>query len=223
VNPGHDVKNSFEKIRLYGGFDGKFGKRTNFKIGFDYAITDDQPLYYLHEYTYPDPEINPNPVLADNDFKIMYDDMNRFKINMEVFHTSAGKFDLLLNGNYYVYNMKNEAEPWNMPDWDGTLTLGYNISERLNVAAEIFLIGPRKALIIETLHRDYLNDSVNQPVFKSYNFDTAFDLNVKGNYKITEKFSTFVNLNNFGFQKYERWFGYPVQSLNFLAGISYAF
>ena len=223
VDPEHDVKNSFEKIRLYGGFDGKFGKRTNFKIGFDYSITDDQPLYYLQEYTYPDPEINPNPVLADNDFKIMYDDMNRFKINLEVFHTSAGKFDLLLNGNYYLYNMENETEPWNMPNWDGTLTLGYNISERLNVAAEIFLIGPRKALVIETLPGDPLVNSVNEPIYKSYNLDTAFDLNVKGNYKITEKFSAFVNLNNFGFQKYERWFGYPVQSLNFLAGVSYAF
>ena len=110
-----------------------------------------------------------------------------------------------------------------MPNWDGTLTLGYNISERLNVAAEIFLIGPRKALVIETLPGDPLVNSVNEPIYKSYNLDTAFDLNVKGNYKITEKFSAFVNLNNFGFQKYERWFGYPVQSLNFLAGVSYAF
>jgi hypothetical protein len=48
-------------------------------------------------------------------------------------------------------------------------------------------------------------------------------MNVRGNYKITEKFSVFAQLNNFGFQKYQRWFGYPVQSFNFLAGVSYSF
>jgi hypothetical protein len=223
VDPEHDVYNSFEKIRLYGGFDGKFGKKTNFKIGFDYAITDDQPFYYLHEYTYTDPAYNPNPLVVDNDFKILYDDFNRFKINAEVFHTTAGKFDILANANYYVYNMKNEEEAWNMPNWDANFTLGYNISERLNVAIDVFLIGTRKALIMETLFRDYTNDSVNPPVFKSFNLDTAFDMNARGNYKFTEKFSAFVGLNNFGFQKYERWFGYPVQSFNFLAGVSYSF
>ncbi|MGE0020268.1 MAG: hypothetical protein AB7S72_11420 [Draconibacterium sp.] len=223
VDPEHDVKNGFEKIRFYGGFDGKFGKKTNFKIGFDYAITDDQPFYYLHEYTYPDPQINPNPQVIDNDFKILYDDFNRFKINAEVFHTSAGKFELLANANYYVYKVKNGIEAWNMPDWDATFTIGFNITERLNVAADIFLIGTRKALVVETLFADDEINTGDSYMFKSFNLDAAFDLNVRGNYKITEKFSAFASLNNFGFQKYERWFGYPVQSFNFLAGVSYAF
>ncbi len=225
VNPEHDVKNSFEKIRFYGGFDGKFGKKTNFKIGFDYSVTDDQPFYYQHEYTYTGGSSypNPDPIIVDNDFKILYDDFNRFKINAEVFHTTAGKFDLLANANYYVYNMKNETEAWNMPDWDANFTLGYNISERLNVAVDIFLIGTRKSLVVETLFADDEINPGDGTVFKSFNLDTAFDLNVRGNYKITEKFSAFASLNNFGFQKYERWFGYPVQSFNFLAGVSYAF
>lgn len=225
VDPEHDVKNSFEKIRFYGGFDGKFSKKTNFKIGFDYSITDHQPFYYLHEYIYPDPEINPNPRVIDNDFKVLYDDFNRFKINAEIFHTTAGKFDLLANANYYVYDLKEQAEAWNMPDWDANLTIGYNITERFNVAADIFLIGTRKALIIESA--DLISPSSTfesgTQISKSYNLDTAFDLNVRGSFKITEKFSAFAGLNNFGFQKYERWFGYPVQSLNFLAGVSYAF
>ena len=224
VDPEHDIKNSFEKIRFYGGFDGKFGKRTNFKIGFDYAVTDDQPFYYLEEYTYPDPQTNPNPLVIDNDFSVLYDDFNRFKINAEVFHTSSGKLDILANANYYVYKMTNEAEAWNMPDWDANLTIGFNVTERLNVAADIFLIGTRKALVIEHGFSDPLGNSVNpSPVYKSFNLDAAFDLNVRGSYKITEKFSAFASLNNFGFQKYERWFGYPVQSFNFLAGVSYAF
>ena len=112
-----------------------------------------------------------------------------------------------------------------MPDWDANLTIGFNVTERLNVAADIFLIGTRKALVIESTDLIPLSSTAGSgiQVYKSFNLDAAFDLNVRGSYKITEKFSAFASLNNFGFQKYERWFGYPVQSFNFLAGVSYAF
>ncbi len=227
VDPEHDVMNSFEKIRFYGGFDGKFARKTNFKIGFDYSLIDDQHFYYLQEFTYPDPNLNPNPTIVDNDFAFLYDDLSLFKINLEIFHRSSEKLDLLLSGNYFVYNLDDEQEAWNMPDWDANFNIGYKITEQLSVSADFYLIGTRKALIIE------YTDLIPSPygygyyygskIFKSYNLDTTFDMNVRGNYKITEKFSVFAQLNNFGFQKYQRWFGYPVQSFNFLAGVSYAF
>ena len=122
-----------------------------------------------------------------------------------------------------MYTLNEQTEAWNMPDWDANLSVGYKITEQLSVSADFFLIGTRKALIMETLFLDPAYNSVNPPVLKSFNLDTAFDMNVRGTYKITEKFSVFAQLNNFGFQKYQRWFGYPVQSFNFLAGISYAF
>jgi hypothetical protein len=223
VNPEHDVVNSFEKIRFYGGFDGKFAAKTNFKIGFDYSKIDDQPLYYLEEKILPDPNLNPNPYIVYNDFSILYDNLSLFKINLEIFHRSSEKLDLLLSGNYYMYNLDVQTDAWNMPNWDANLSLSYKITEQLSVSADFYLIGGRKALIIEEPNPflEYL--VAPEPMYKSYNLDTAFDMNVRGNYKITEKFSAFAQLNNFGFQKYQRWFGYPVQSFNFLAGVSYSF
>lgn len=225
VDPEHDVFNSFEKFRFFGGFDGKFASKTNFKIGVDYSMIDEQPFYYLHEYKLPDPNINPNPQIVDNDFSILYDDLNLLKFNLEIIHRSSDKFDLLLSGNYYMYDMTELTEAWNMPDWDANLSIAYKITERLNVSADFFVIGTRKALIIETLFKENLTTLVapNPNSIKSFNLDTTFDMNVRGNYKITERFSVFAQLNNFGFQKYQRWFGYPVQSFNFLAGVSYAF
>jgi hypothetical protein len=121
--------------------------------------------------------------------------------------------------NYYSYKLDEQTEAWNMPAWDANLSIGYKVNEQLSLSADIFLIGQRKALIIEEASLF----SSSGPVYKSNNLDTAFDLNVKGNYQITSKFSVFAQLNNFGFQKYQKWFGYPVQSFNFLAGVSYAF
>ncbi len=223
VDPEHDVINSFEKIRFYGGFDGKFAAKTNFKISVDYSLIDNQPLYYLNEYTYPDPNFNPNPLIVDNDFSVLYDDLSLTQITLEIFHRSSGKLDLMLSGNYFIYNLDEQTAAWNMPDWDATFNVGYKITEQLNVSADFYLIGARKGLIIEDMpYVNPLSDSTNK-IFKSYNLDTAFDMNVRGNYKITEKISVFAQLNNFGFQKYQHWYGYPVQSFYFLAGVSYSF
>ena len=56
-----------------------------------------------------------------------------------------------------------------------------------------------------------------------YKLNPVFDINLRGNYEITTKLAAFGQVNNFGMQKYERWLGYPAQTFNFLAGISYSF
>jgi hypothetical protein len=231
VDPEHDAINTFEKLHFYGGFDGKFATKTNFKLSVDYSMINDQPLYYLYEYVYPltdDINNTPDPSIVDNDFKIMYDDMDLLKFNVEVFHTASEKLDLLLSGNYYVYKMNEQEEAWNLPDWDAKLSLGYKITDQLSVSSDIYAIGARTALILEsqgygTLTTFSSSLAALPPTQKSYNLNTVIDMNFNASYKITQNFSVFGQLNNFGFQKYERWFGYPVQSFNFLAGLSYAF
>lgn len=224
VNPNHNVKSSMEKIRFYGGFDGKFSRKTAFKFSAEYSITGDQPLYYLNETFYPSTEINPNPRIVDNTFAVLYDDIERFKLNAEIFHASSDKTDLSLSVNYYNYKTDKQEEAWNLPNWDATFSLGYKISDQLSVSTDIYLMGERKALILQS--QDFepaMPGKTQDAVYKINTLKTVFDLNLKANYQITSKFSVFAQLNNFGFQQYEKWLGYPVQSMNALAGISYAF
>lgn len=228
VDPEHLVKNSFEKFRLYGGFDGKLATKTNFKLQVDYSIIRDQPLYYLFKY------MNDGQLVVDNDFDVIYDNLDLLKFNVEIFHLAFNKMNMVLSGNYYVYKMESMAEAWNMPDWDGKFSLAYNVSDQLSVSADLFLTGQRKALIMGVpvndsrplFHSELLDPE--RPMYEllqreTYTLPTVFDLNFNANYKITGQFSAFVQLNNFGFQQYQRWLGYPVQKFNFLGGISYAF
>ena len=157
VNPEHDVYNSFEKIRFFGGFDGKFAAKTNFKIGVDYSMIDNQPFYYLHEYSLFQSSTTTPQQLVDNDFSILYDDINLFKINLEVIHRSSDKLDFLLSGNYYVLQTRRTNGSLEYADWDATLSVGYKITEQLSVSADFFLIGERKALIKETLFKTSSN------------------------------------------------------------------
>ncbi|WP_372932106.1 hypothetical protein [Mariniphaga sediminis] len=230
VDPEHHVKNTFEQFHVYGGFDGKLAAKTNFKISVDYSKLKEQPLYYQFGYEYDD-EGTATPVV-DNDFDVIYDNLSRLKFNVEIFHAYFEKVNLLLSGNYYVYKMDTMEEPWHLPDWDAKLSLGYEVSEQLSLTTDLFFTGQRKALIMSVPGEDPRKPEaltnaellqLEDLQFNSYNLPTVFDLNLNANYKITNRFSVFAQLNNFGFQKYQQWLGYPVQSFNVLGGLSYAF
>lgn len=219
VDPMHDVKNSFEKIHFYGGFDGKFSEKTNFKISVDYSIVDDKPFYYLNENLYPEHPAGPDQYVVNNTFDVLYDDVNVLKLNAEIFHTSSEKLNLLLSGNYYAYNLNEQTEAWNMPNWDATFSANYKVNAKLSVGVDIYLIGERKALIVS----NGLGFTTDTAINNTYNLNTVFDLNANATYIITKKFSAFGQLNNLGFQKYQQWLGYNVQSFNVLFGVSYLF
>jgi len=229
VDPEHDVRNTFNKLHFYGGFDGKFASKTNFRLSADYSIIKDKPFCYLFKYDYL-PEGATTPVtLADNDFDVLYDDCDLLKFNLEIFHNSFKKINLLMEGNYYIYNLKDQKEAWNLPDWDAKLSFGYHVSEQLDVSTDLYFTGERKALLLKVPGEDPRPLSIHELLASpdleqiSYNLPTVFDLNFNAGYKVTEQFSLFVRLNNFAFRKYQRWLGYPVQSFNVLGGLSYSF
>jgi hypothetical protein len=228
VDPFHHLhKNTFEKIRFYGGFDGKLANKTNFKISADYSIFRDKPLYYLFKYMYNDSV--PSSYIVDNDFDVIYDNLDLLKFNLEIFHASFEKMNLLISGNYYVYKMESMQEAWNLPDWDAKLSIEYIASEQLRFSTGFFFTGSRKALVYSypgedprpLTYADLLKLENLQT--EAYNLDPIFDLNFNADYKVTDKLSVFIQLNNFAFHKYQHWLGYPVQSFNLLGGLSYAF
>jgi len=228
IDPLHHVhKNTFERFRFYGGFDGKLAPKTNFKISADYSIIKNKPLYYLFKYMHNDSL--PSSYIVDNDFDVTYDNLDLLKFNLEIFHASFEKMNLLISGNYYVYKMESMQEAWNLPDWDAKLSLEYKASEQLTFSSDLFFVGSRKAVIYSypgedprpLSNADIMNlENLQTEV---HNLESIFDLNFNADYKVTDKLSVFVQLNNFAFNKYQHWFGYPVQSFNILGGLGYAF
>lgn len=228
VDPEHLVKNTFEQFRFYGGFDGKLATKTNFKLSVDYSIIKDQPLYYQFRHgNYFGTNLGSS--IVDNDFDVLYDNLDLLKFNLEIFHVSSEKMNLMLSGNYYVYKMETMDEAWNLPSWDAKFSFGYQVSDQLSLSSDLFFTGQRNALIMGIPGEDtrpLTNSELLQHAtlqMESYNLSTVFDLNFNATFKITNKFSVFAQLNNFGFQQYQRWLGYPVQSFNLLGGLSYAF
>jgi hypothetical protein len=229
VHPMHDVKNSMHTYRLFGGVKGKFSSKINYTIHAGYSAIKDQPFYHQIAYLVPDANAMVDPFVVSNDFSILYDDLEQFNLHVEIYYTASEKFNLLLTGDYYSYALETESEAWNKPAFDAKLSLGYQWNERLRIEGDFFVIGERKGLINYYLaykkpDKEFQEKlAVFTPSPKVLTMKTVVDLNLKGTYSITRDFSVFAQLNNFGFQNYERWLGYPVQRFNFLAGIGYAF
>jgi hypothetical protein len=216
IDPEVSVRNHFEKYRIYGGFAGKFSANTKFRIQADHSTFTGHPFFVLNKSTLQPADPLAPVVVINNVFDVVYDDMKKLKVGGEITHNLGDKLNLMIGANVYKYTPEREEKPWHLPAFDANLGLTYQVTDRMRVATDIYAIGKRDALIRDISDEENIKTEIVP-------MDMAIDLNVRGSYDITGKISVFAQMNNFGFQKYERWLGYPVQGFNFLGGLSLSF
>jgi hypothetical protein len=215
VNPYHNLKNTLYEYVLNGGFKGKLSSKTNYVAEVSYAMVKDQYFFYNSATDWLLPESSLRKF--DNTFDWLYDDVNILKLSGEILHAVSDNFSIHLIGNYYSYDLKEQTNAWQMPDYDFTFSGVYRPVDQLKFTADVFLSGGRKGLIMN------LETWENLPVKNEIIMDPVIDLNAGVDYQFNDKLNFFFKLNNFGFQKYEQWLGYTNKSFNWLAGISYSF
>lgn len=120
-----------------------------------------------------------------------------------------------IKAEYFVYDIDEQAEAWNLPDFKGSLFMDYQIDKHWFAGANLYYIGERKDVFSLV---DGLNSSSEQVILDSY-----FDANAHLGYKINDQFSVYAKANNIANQDYQRYLNYPVQSIQFLAGATYKF
>ena len=151
-----------------------------------------------------------------NSYGIVYDDLKTYSIAGELNVDVNRNFKLSVKAEYFGYSTEFEDEPWNLPDIKGNLFLDYQIDEHWFAGAGLFYVGERKDQFYEegTL-------LPTNPI--TITLDSYFDANAHLGYKINDQFSVFAKANNMVNKKYERWLNYPVQGIQFLAGLTYQF
>lgn len=220
VDPYHDVANTNYKYIVSGGFKGKLSSKTNYVAEASYSAVEKQHFYVIESMDFEDYSSASRRI--NNTFNWVYDDVNILKLSGEVMHSVSDNFSLHLLANYYSYDLKIQSNAWQMPDFDLTFSGIYRATEQLKFTTDIFVVGSRTALIVNS-------SSINLPQVKlgteniEINMDPIIDLNVGVEYQFSPKLNFFAKLNNFGFQKYEQWLGYTNKGLNWMAGISYSF
>ncbi len=151
-----------------------------------------------------------------NSYGIVYDDLKTYSIGGELNVDVNRNFKLGIKAEYFGYTTDLQEEPWNLPDVKGNLFLDYQIDDHWFMGAGLFYVGERK-------DQFYEEGSLNPTSPMTITLDSYFDANAHLGYKINDQLSIYAKGNNLVNKSYQRWFNYPVQGIQFLAGATYQF
>ena len=213
VSPSLVVAPTDQAYKALVGVKGKLSKNMSYNILTHYSADNNRALF------------TSNTALASatknyqfaNSFGVVYDDLKTFAFEGELHIDINRNFELGFEAGYYAYTTENESEAWNLPNIKASAFLDVQIDEHWFAGANLFFIGERKDRLMES-EGALLLPIETQVTLKSY-----FDANAHIGYKVTERLSAFAKANNIANQNYSRWVNYPVQGIQFLAGITYQF
>lgn len=201
LNKNIAIKNSLEKMNIYGGVKGNASAEFGYKIMVWYKTIDDLQLFV-------------NSQTLTNRFETVYDNGESNILGLEgEINVKASEF-LNLNGKAQLlnYTLASEKEAWFKP----SLRLMSNAKFQIN----------RKVIVdAEVLFQDNVYARVNGTpgTFASKSIDGFIDLSAGAEYKVTSKIGVYIRANNLLGQQYQRFLYYPRLGLNVLGEVNYAF
>ena len=214
VSPTLFISPTDQLYNAYVGLKGKLSSNMSYNVSGSY-IADRNKALFINNVTSFD-LLNAEDYEYGNSFGIAYDNLKTFGVSGEINVDVNRNFKLGLKAEYFTYLTDNQAEAWNLPDVKGSLFLDYQIDEHWFAGANLFYIGERKDLL-----------SIIDPIegFRSMTvvLDSFFDANTHVGYHVNNQISVFAKVNNIADNAYQRWQNYPVQSIQFLAGVTYKF
>lgn len=192
-----NVRNTVERLRVYGGVKGSLTDEFNFNVGVGYRSLDKMLLF-----------VNLDSAL--NYFTTTYsgNNTNVVKASAELQYKQYERLMLNVKANYYSYTIVNN-QAWNLPTFDLKLSGRYNFQNKVIGYAEVYALNSRIG--------------TNASKTREWSMDGAVDLGLGADYQFNPSTYFFLRLGNILHQKYMVWNGYPVQGFNFNLGVKKEF
>lgn len=124
----------------------------------------------------------------------------------------------------YQYELSSQQEAWHRPVWEVRINNQVTPIDRLLLQANLNFMGGvkgRGAPIVQDLGE--IGGVMVPPTFEVVNLKTIADLQLKADFKITDRFSIFAEGNNILNGQNTRWMNYPVRGIQLLGGASFKF
>jgi outer membrane receptor for ferrienterochelin and colicin len=157
-----------------------------------------------------------NPYTFGNSFNVVYDNMTTIALHGQLQVDVNQDFSLGIKGTYFGYDTKAEAEAWNLPDIEAALFVDYKFTEKISAGTSLFYVGQRK----DRFQQENVSPIIPE---QTYVLGAYLDANVRVNYKINDRFSAYLKVQNLTGQQYEKWQNTPVQGIEVLGGATYKF
>ena len=202
-----ELRNENKALEAVLGIKGTISKRVGFHVMASFANVKDKALF-----------ITDTLFTAGNRFNVIYDTMNITTFEAAVNYQLHEKIKLDVVGRYYSYNALNNSYAWNLPQVQFVIRGSYNLYDKFIFAADINLEGGRKARVYQAESGATLENG-------QYALPLGFiaDANLSVEYRYNKRISAFLNFNNIAAQRYKRWYNYPTQGLQAMAGVTFRF
>lgn len=208
ISEDANLQNTIQKSNLFAGVRGSLSSKFTFNLSASFQKFDS--MYFFT----PD-----NISSYGNKFQMTYDNLSQTSFMGEITYQDSEKLKVSAKGEYFIYDPSNELYAWQKPEFLITLSGLLDLSNKIIVKSDIYLVGQRKVFShYEPLRIYDLEDGKYVSSLKP-----LIDMNFSAEYRYNKKVSGFIQFNNFIGKKYQYWSNFPVQSINILGGVTFSF
>ena len=181
-----------KEVQYYGGIKATVGKHFSFNAKASFITYNNVPLFV-------------NDATIGNTFIVINESkMSDLQLHGDMSLVSQDKFTLTAGLDLNTYTgLSINKNAWGLIPVQLTGSFRWNAFKQVLLKADLFAFSGVPALI----------KNVTETKTK------GTDLSAGAEFKITKKFSAWLDLNNILDQKYQRWNNYPVYGLNVIGGI----
>lgn len=213
VSPTLGIQPTDQQYNAYVGAKGKLSNAVSYNLRGSLLAENSKALFKANPV---ETENNNEEYTYGNSFGVVYDAVKTFSFFGELGIDVSRDFNFRVNGEFFGYDTDKAGEAWNLPTYKASVLADYQIGENWYAGANLFFVGERKDLRINSL-------DVFPQLKTVVTLDAYADLNANLGYRFNDRLSAFVRGNNLLGNNYERWMDYPVLGLQVLAGVTYKF
>jgi len=204
INPIFPLGFTNTKYQVKGGFTGRLDMVLDYNFSVAYADVEDM-LFFANIFSSAIPEN------LGNKFTGIYDNVQLTTVKAEFAWQQNYNLSILLAAEYNNYKMANELKPWHKPIFETKIGAKYQLNPKISLSGELFYRSKVYAKLFESDPQNFTD------------IDAYVDLNLGGEYHFNDRISAFLQLNNITGIRYYRWYNYPMQRFNAMAGLTFSF
>lgn len=182
------------EVEFFGGARANLGKHIQLNLHAGFVTIKNQPLFY-------------NDTLTDEKgFIVMHEPtMNNLRLHADASFVLQEQFTVTAAATLNIYNgHKIQERAWGLNPFEATGSLRWWAFKRLLLKADLWMFAGSPVL---------LKNNQNK------NLAGGFDLGAGLEYRINDRFSAWMDMNNLLNNQYSRWNRYQVVGFNLLGGV----
>lgn len=146
-------------------------------------------------------------VIYSNRFNAVYSKATHTQVGVRANYNLRNLINIQWKGAYNHWNVYDIPTAWNKPKFESDLAADIRLSRNLNLTTNVFFESERFAKI-------GIDDFRMKP---------KVDVNLGASYSYLNWLTIFGKVNNLTNSKYEEYYGYEVQGINFMLGAAFSF